>query len=327
LAEPGGETVRSWVVAAEAAPGRVDRVLADGFGDLSRSRIQALIGQGRVNSAGRTITDSAERVKSGQVLELRIPAPEPARPEAQALPLVIVYEDQHLLVLDKPAGLVVHPAPGNPDHTLVNALLAHCAGGLSGVGGVLRPGIVHRLDKETSGLMVVAKTDRAHAGLSAQFADRSLSRTYQALVWGVPVPAAGEISGAIGRNPGDRKSMAVVASGGKPATTRYRVMQGFAAPVALVECRLLTGRTHQIRVHLAAIGHGVIGDPLYGHAPAPARLKSWPAAVREALLGFPRQALHARAIEFLHPLSGQRMAFSCGLPPDMAELIALLEIT
>lgn len=319
---PAGQR-RHVTIPAEAAGERTDRALAAALDGLSRARIQALLAQGQVWSDGVTVVDAAKRVKGGQRFDIFLPDPEPAEPVAQTIPLDIVHEDSALLVLDKPAGLVVHPAPGNPDRTLVNALLAHCGAGLSGIGGVARPGIVHRLDKDTSGLMVVAKNDLAHAGLSAQFADRSLSRDYLALVRGVPQPRSGRIEGAIGRDPRNRKRMALVRAGGRHAATRYRVLRVFVAagqPVAsLVECALETGRTHQIRVHLTSIGHPLVGDPLYG---GPVRGKGPEAALFK---GFPRQALHATRLRFRHPVSGEPMQFERPLPADMKALIATLE--
>ena len=312
------------VVPAEAAGERLDKVLAAAFADLSRSRLRALLEQGHVGTDGRTITDPSHRVKPGQRYQVTVPPPEPATPEAQALPLAVVYEDEDVLVIDKPAGMVVHPAPGNPDLTLVNALLAHCEGSLSGIGGVCRPGIVHRLDKDTSGLLVVAKSDRAHAGLSGQFESRTIRRTYAALVWGLPKPAQGTVSGAIGRSRADRKKMAVVTTGGKAAVTHYRLLRAFGLAAALVECRLETGRTHQIRVHLASIGHPVIGDPVYGGGLTPARAKRLPEALKPLFAAFRRQALHARRLEFLHPADGRPLAFEAELPEDMGHLIQAL---
>ena len=318
------ETVLVCAVPAEAAGERLDKLLAATFADLSRSRLKALLEQGDVGCDGRTITDPSHRVKPGQEFTVTVPPPEPATPEPQAMPLTIVYEDADLLVIDKPAGMVVHPAPGNPDFTLVNALLAHCGDSLSGIGGVSRPGIVHRLDKDTSGLLVAAKSDRAHAGLSEQFGDRSISRTYAALVWGLPNPTAGTVTGAIGRSSADRKKMAVVRSGGKAAVTHYRVRQGFGLAAALVECKLETGRTHQIRVHLASIGHPVVGDPVYGGGLTAARAKRLPEAARPLFTAFARQALHARRLEFLHPADRRPLAFEVELPEDMKMLIAAL---
>ncbi|HET8726858.1 MAG TPA: RluA family pseudouridine synthase [Alphaproteobacteria bacterium] len=307
------------VIVPEGASGRLDKVLAAASEDLSRSRLQALIAAGRVAGDGATIDDPSYRVKPGQRFEIAVPPPEAAEPEAQQIALDVLYEDSDLLVVDKPAGMVVHPAAGNRDRTLVNALLAHCGDRLSGIGGVARPGIVHRLDKDTSGLMVVAKNDAAHAALSAQFADRSLSRTYQAVVRGMPASRSGEIEGAIGRSPRDRKKMAVVERGGKPALTRYRVLRAVGLAAALVECTLATGRTHQIRVHLAAIGHPLVGDPLYG---GPVRGSG---GTRQAMRTFPRQALHAVGLRFRHPRDGQEMRFESVLPNDIATLIRNLE--
>jgi 23S rRNA pseudouridine1911/1915/1917 synthase len=289
----------------------------------SRSRLKALIAGGAVSENGATISDPSRRVKSGQTLTLVFPAAAPAALEPQSLPLAIVYEDEHLIVIDKPPGLVVHPAPGNPDRTLVNALLAHCGGTLSGIGGVARPGIVHRLDKDTSGLLVVAKTDAAHHGLAGQFAGHQVQRTYAAVVWGVPRPARGEIAGAIGRSARDRKKMAVVRGGrGKAALTRYRVLKPLAHGAAsLVQCELATGRTHQIRVHLAAAGHPLIGDPVYGR---PAARRQVPPALAAAA-AFPRQALDAYTLGFEHPISHKRLQFSRMYYNDINVLIDTLE--
>jgi 23S rRNA pseudouridine1911/1915/1917 synthase len=240
------------------------------------------------------------------------------------MPLAIRFEDAHLIVIDKPAGMVVHPAPGNPDGTLVNALIAHCGAGLSGIGGVRRPGIVHRLDKDTSGLMVVAKTEAAHHALSRDFAVRRIDRAYAAIVWGVPAPPAGEIAGNIGRSTTNRKKMTVVGEGrGKMAVTRYRVERSFHSQAALVECRLATGRTHQIRVHLAHRGHPLIGDRLYGTRAGRAIARSASLGVRIA--AFPRQALHARLLGFTHPADRERLVFESPLPADLCELAANLE--
>ncbi len=324
---PGVEAagaVLTCVVPAEAAGERLDKMLAASFNDLSRSRLRALLDQGHVVFGGLTITDPSHRVKPGQVFEVRVPPPEQATPEPQAMPLRVVFEDDEVLVIDKAAGMVVHPAPGNRDQTLVNALLAHCGDSLSGIGGVCRPGIVHRLDKDTSGLLVVAKSDRAHAGLSSQFGDRTISRTYAAVVWGVLNPLAGTVSGAIGRSRADRKKMAVVTAVGRAAVTHYRQLRAFGTAAALVECRLETGRTHQIRVHLASIGHPVIGDKAYGGGITPARAKRVPETLKPMLGAFPRQALHARRLEFLHPTNGQPLAFEAALPEDISLLIAAL---
>ena len=314
------ETRRRFTVPRAEDRARLDRLLADHVPALSRSRLKNLIETGRVSIAGATITEPGYRVKPGQAVTLVIPPPVDETPRAQAIPLQIAYEDEDLIVVEKPAGLVVHPAPGNPDRTLVNALLAHCGASLSGIGGVRRPGIVHRLDKDTSGLMVAAKHDAAHRGLSAQFATRRLSRTYRAVVWGVPRPAEGRIEGAIGRDVRNRKRMAVRRSGGKPAVTRYRVLQSSAALWSLVECRLETGRTHQIRVHMAHLGHPLMGDALYGGA----RRRRLDEHTRTALAHCPRQALHAAALGFVHPVSGAELAFESPLPADMRALIEAL---
>jgi 23S rRNA pseudouridine1911/1915/1917 synthase len=299
---------------------RLDRVLAAHLGEFSRTRLKQLVTAGRVSLDGAAIRDPSMRVKAGQRFAIAVPPPADDRPAPQVLPLDIRYEDAHVIVIDKPAGLVVHPAPGNPDRTLVNALLAHCGASLAGIGGVRRPGIVHRLDKDTSGLMVAAKTDEAHQKLAADFAARRIERAYQAFVWGVPVAAQGEIAAAIGRSPVNRKKMAVVKKGGKAAVTRWRVVRRFGAVAALVECRLATGRTHQIRVHLAAEGYPLIGDPTYGRR-APANL---PAAARAAA-EFTRQALHAGRLGFTHPATGAALLFESELPGDMAALKRALE--
>ena len=309
---------------AAGAAGRLDKVLAEALAasrpELSRSRLKALIEAGLVQCDGRTIDDPSMAVKPGQRFAISVPPVRPAVPAPQDIALAIVYEDELLLVIDKPAGMVVHPAAGNPDGTLVNALLAHCGTELSGIGGVARPGIVHRLDKDTSGLMVVAKTDRAHRALAAQFADRSLSREYAALVHGVPPAPSGEIAGAIGRDPHHRKRMAVVAAGGKPALTRYRTERAYGPYASLLDCRLATGRTHQIRVHLASIGHPVVGDRLYTRR-RPGTIQALP-----PLHGFPRQALHAQRLRLIHPATLEEMAFTSAVPKDFGALLRWLEL-
>ena len=308
----------------EDAGVRLDRFLAGALADLSRSRIKRLIQDGHVASGGATITDPSYRVKPAQGFEVTIPASSELPLVPQSMDLSVVHEDADLLVIDKPAGLVVHPGPGRPDETLVNALLAHCGDSLSGIGGVKRPGIVHRLDKDTSGLIVVAKNDRAHRALARQFAERSIDRAYCAVVWGVPKPPAGEIEGNIGRHPRHRKKMAVVgAARGKPALTRYATERAFGSHAALVRCTLATGRTHQIRVHLAHIGHPLIGDPVYGRAGG-GRVRGLGSAA-EAVAAFSRQALHAAVIGFDHPVSGERLKFSSPLPHDMHRLLDALE--
>lgn len=298
---------------------RLDRALSAALPSLTRSRVKALIESRRVALAdGRTIEEPSRKVKTGEQFVVDVPEPEAAEPEAQALDLDILYEDSDLLVLNKPAGLVVHPAPGNPDHTLVNALLAHCGDSLSGIGGVRRPGIVHRLDKNTSGVMVVAKNDAAHQALSKLFAAHDLTRIYQALVWGMPQAAKGIIEAAIGRHPVDRKRMSVRKTSGRKAVTDYWVERRFGPPLkpiaSLVGAKLGTGRTHQVRVHLAHIGCPVVGDPVYGRK---SRNASGPASLKE----FGRQALHAAVLEFRHPTTHKTMRFASELPQDFQMLL------
>lgn len=307
----------------EAAGERADRFLASRIGSLSRSRVKALIEAGRVSRDGTALKDPSESVRPGATYAIDLPPLEPAIPLPQAMPLTILHEDRDLIVLDKPAGLVVHPAPGNLDGTLVNALLAHAGEDLPGIGGEKRPGIVHRLDKDTSGVMVVAKTETAHRALSEAFATRDLDREYIALVWGVPGTVSGEVEAPIGRHPTDRKRMAVVTRGGKHALTRWRLDRAWGTACALLRCRLATGRTHQIRVHMAHIGHPLVGDPVYLRR-LPAAARTLAAEAREALLVFPRQALHAASLGFRHPVTGAAMQFQASLPPDMATLLELL---
>lgn len=303
---------------------RLDRMLALHLSELSRTRLKRLIEDGYVTQQGVVLRDPSLRVKSDQKFVVILSQIEDTALPAQPIALDIRFEDKHLIVIDKPPGMVVHPAPGNPEGTLVNALLAHCGAGLSGIGGVRRPGIVHRLDKDTSGLMVVAKTESAHASLSRDFATRRIERAYAAFVWGVPVPSTGEIAGDIGRSPVNRKKMAVVGPGkGKPALTRYRVESAFKDLAALVECRLATGRTHQIRVHLAHVGHPLIGDPVYGTRAGRALARSGPTGARIAAT--PRQALHARLLGFAHPSNGRHLEFESPLPTDLRDLVESLE--
>ena len=311
------------VASPEAAGQRTDRFLANAIGTLSRSRVKSLIQEGAVHRNDVVLRNPADPARAGALYRLQCPAPAPARPEPQAIPFTILHEDQDLIVLDKPAGLVVHPAPGNQDGTLVNALLAHCGDTLPGIKGERRPGIVHRLDKETSGVMVVAKTEQALARLSASFAARDLDRHYVAVVWGTPASASGEIAGAIGRDPRDRKRMAVVDRGGKQALTRYETARTWFPHASLLRCQLATGRTHQIRVHLAAAGHPLIGDPVYLRR-IPAVARALAPEVRAALLDFPRQALHAASLGFRHPATGQPLFFERQIPPDMQRLIDAL---
>jgi 23S rRNA pseudouridine1911/1915/1917 synthase len=315
-----GVSIIRATIAEEAAGWRLDRALAAAVPTLSRERLKALISGGEVsNEAGLAVRDPAVKAAPGALFEVRVPVPRPAHNEPQDLPLEIVFEDEHLLVVDKPAGMVVHPAAGNLDGTLVNALLHHCAGRLSGIGGVARPGIVHRIDKDTSGLLVVAKTDRAHEGLAAQFAAHSIDRRYQAIVAGVPNPTAGTVDAPLARSAANRQKMAIVAAGrGKRAVTHYRTLQ-VLRNAALVECRLETGRTHQVRVHMASLGHPLLGDPVYGKPRADHR---------ELLnqLDFRRQALHAELLGFLHPISKEYLSFKSAVPPDMQELFRALTV-
>jgi len=295
-------------IGEDKASGRLDRTLAGEIDALSRSRIQTLIADGHVSVDGEVVRDADRKTELAQVFVVDVPAPAPAVPQPRAIPLEVVYEDDHLIVIDKPAGLVVHPSAGHADDTLVNALLHHCRGSLSGIGGVTRPGIVHRLDKDTSGLMVVAKDDAAHQGLAAQFAAHSVDRAYQAVVWGVPAEKMGRIEGNIGRHRVNRKKMAVLPGGGKPAVTGYEVLKRFGLVAALVECRLETGRTHQIRVHMAHIGHSVIGDPLYGGRPK-RHVERMPDHVRREVQQLKTQLLHAYFLRFEHPITGKGMQF------------------
>ncbi|MFN3515641.1 MAG: RluA family pseudouridine synthase [Novosphingobium sp.] len=311
----GGDSIISGTL---TGGGRLDRALAAASG-LSRERVKALLGEGRVLLAGQAAAQASLKVADGTSFEIRVPAAIPAEAAPQDIALTIVFEDEHLIVVDKPAGLVVHPAAGNRDGTLVNALLHHCRGQLSGIGGVERPGIVHRIDKDTSGLLVVAKTDKAHEGLARQFADHSIERAYLAIVQGRPMPPAGTVSGLIGRSDHDRKKMAVLderGRRGKHAVTHYRTVEAFAA-ASLVECRLETGRTHQVRVHMASIGHALLGDPVYGRTPTRFR----PLLNR---LRFARQALHAAVLGFIHPVTGAARRFEATLPADMAGLLVEL---
>ncbi|MBT2188901.1 RluA family pseudouridine synthase [Sphingobium nicotianae] len=301
------------------AGSRLDRALATLFPDLSRERVKALILQGHVTGpGGGAVSDPSLKVKADTAFALAIPEATPAEAVAQEIDLVIAYEDQHLIVIDKPAGMVVHPAAGNLDGTLVNALLHHCAGQLSGIGGVARPGIVHRIDKDTSGLLVVAKSDIAHEGLAKQFKDHSIERRYLAIVNGRPSPSSGKVDQWIGRSDGDRKKMAVQREGrGKHAVTHYRTLEPLDR-AALVECRLETGRTHQVRVHLAHIGHPLLGDPVYS--------RGGPHRPLLAQLGFHRQALHAVKLGFIHPVTSKTLSFESPIADDMQQLFSHLSV-
>lgn len=326
----------------EAKGVRLDKALTEATEapGLSRSRIRALIEEGaveRLSEPGGTVTDASAKVKGGERYRIAVPPPQPAAPQPEKIPLAVVFEDAHLIVVDKPAGMVVHPAPGAYTGTLVNALLTHCGDTLSGIGGEKRPGIVHRIDKDTSGLLVVAKSDAAHQGLAAQFAAHDLERSYAALVWGAPSRSDARMAGlpavsfekswvrvetTIGRSRTDRKKMAVNIRDGRRAVTRFRMMEA-VGPCSLLECRLETGRTHQIRVHLTHLGHPLVGDQTYGRSRVPPA--SLPEATREMLAGFPRQALHARTLGFVHPVTGENLRFDSALPDDLAALVTLLQ--
>jgi 23S rRNA pseudouridine1911/1915/1917 synthase len=307
---------------AEGMAARLDRALADAAPELSRARIQALLAEGAVRRGAEIVTDASARPLPG-LYRIDIPPPTPATPRPEAIPLTVLYEDAHLIVVDKPAGMAAHPAPGSETGTLVNALLAHCGASLSGIGGVARPGIVHRLDKDTSGVMVAAKTDAAHRGLAALFERHDIERVYLALSRGAPRNASGTVATRIGRSPRDRKKMAVLARGGREAVTHYRTLTTFgpaARPqAAKIACRLETGRTHQIRVHLAHIGAPCLGDPLYG-AGARGDLGAWAGAA------LPRQALHAAVLGFVHPITGEALRFETDPPADIARTAKALEL-
>ena len=325
----------SLVVCEEEAGERLDRLPGRRRLDISRSRFQDLIAAGRVMVDGQTIGEPNRRVKPGETVTFSFPEPAPARPQAEPIGLSIVFEDSHLIVIDKPAGLVVHPGHGNWTGTLVNALIAHCGDSLAGIGGERRPGIVHRLDKDTSGVMVVAKTDQAHRGLSEQFAahgrDGRLSRAYLALVWGRPPRRVGRIDAAVGRKAGNRTKMDVVRETiGRHAATRYEVIESFPpdeerARASLIRCVLETGRTHQIRVHMAHIGHPLLGDNAYG-AGFKTSAGTLGARAQGALAALGRQALHAAELGFVHPATAERMNFEAPPPRDFAELLSALRV-
>jgi 23S rRNA pseudouridine1911/1915/1917 synthase len=313
-------------VAPENAGERLDRFLAAAASgqNLSRTRVKSLIGMGHASIDGVIVRDPSQLLRSGQTASLSLPPPADAMPSGETIPLHIVFEDEHLLVIDKPAGLVVHPAGGHETGTLVNALIAHCGASLSGIGGVKRPGIVHRLDKDTSGLLVVAKTDAAHQGMAKLFADHGktlpLTRAYLAFVWGNPTRPSGTIDAPLARHAAGREKIAVVPAGrGRHAVTRWRVIENFAGEASLVSCTLETGRTHQIRVHMAHMGHPVLGDPLYaaGFKSKAARL---PPAAKACLDSLARQALHAAELGFPHPVTGIQMGFRSALPRELQRL-------
>ena len=297
---------REYIVEAEGAGQRIDRFLSGEDTGLSRSALQGLVVEGHVLCNGKTPAKSL-KLKAGDIILLEIPDAKPIEAVPQEIPLDIIYEDAHLLVVNKPKGMVVHPAPGNPDGTLVNALLWHCKGSLSGIGGEIRPGIVHRIDKDTSGLIIAAKNDLAHAALAAQLKDHSLARTYVCIVCGKIKDDSGTIDAPIGRHPADRKKMAVTEKNSRSAVTHWRVLERFSG-YTLVECKLETGRTHQIRVHMAYRGHPILGDMVYGH--------------KKPELGQDSQCLHAKELRFVHPRTGQLVTVCCELPDYF---IALLE--
>lgn len=310
---------------------RLDRVLANAMPGRSRSFLKKLIEEGRLrrdDRLGRTIKEPSYRVKQGELFFLEVPDVVDAKPNGEDIPLDVIFEDNDLIVINKQAGLVVHPAPGNHSGTLVNALIAHCGESLQGIGGVRRPGIVHRLDKDTSGLMVAAKTEVAHKVLTTQFAERTVERAYTAIVWGLPQPAIGTIEGNIGRSRRNRQKMSVRHQGGKPARTNYTVEEVFLGGIAtLLECRLDTGRTHQIRVHLANEGHPVIGDPIYGGGATQARLKSVGEDVAKLFSKLDQQLLHARLLGFLHPITGDNHRFEVEYSPKIDQMINFLRKT
>lgn len=303
---------------------RLDHFLVTAMPDLTRARLQGVIKSGHVFLGGHPITQPSSKLTLDQRITVEIPELTDPIPQGQKVDFTIVYEDEDLLVINKPAGLVVHPGAGNPDKTLVNGLIEHCGDSLSGIGGVKRPGIVHRLDKGTSGLMVVAKNDFAHHALSAQFADRSLSRRYYAFCWGRVKQTTGTVEGGMGRDPRNRQRMKILNYGGKESKTNYRVIQYFENQVTWVECRLETGRTHQIRVHMQTLGHPLLGDNTYGKVPRAAA-----ESLRRAVLEFSptgeRPALHAFEIKFKHPRTGKQKVYNCNLPADLQTFVDTLE--
>lgn len=297
---------------------RLDKFIAESNKDFSRSQIQKLIENGYVFADDEVIADKNFKTRLGDIYQITLPEPEAATPAAEDIELDVLYEDNDLIVVNKPAGMTVHPAAGVTHGTLVNALLYHCRNSLSGIGGVLRPGIVHRIDRNTSGILVVAKNDIAHRGLAQQFFDHSIERTYLAFVYGVPNPLKGTIEGNIARSPYDRKKMALVASGGKTAITHYETLETYKNAVSLVKCNLETGRTHQIRVHLSSIGCHLIGDEIYQGKKSTIAL---PLPLKNYVNSFPRQALHATSLGFIHPKTQEYLSFQVDLPEDMQNLM------
>lgn len=298
---------------------RLDRFLAEHLDGFSRNRIKPLVQEGHTLRDGAVFTDPSKKVRLGEIYQITVPPAIDPDPQPEDIPLDIVFEDEHLVVVNKPAPLVVHPAAGNWSGTLVNALLYHCGDSLSGIGGVKRPGIVHRIDKETSGLMVVAKTDQAHQGLAALFEKHDIERTYKAVVWGRVYPTSGRIEANLGRDPHNRKRMSVVA-GGKTAVTHYKLEENFSDVACLVQCNLETGRTHQIRVHMGHIGHSLVGDPVYSR-PKLNRTKSLPESRQTIIRKFSRQALHAQTLGFVHPVTNKPLKFEVEFPRDIMKLL------
>jgi 23S rRNA pseudouridine1911/1915/1917 synthase len=335
--EADGGEIRETVAPVDALGDRVDAWLAKAWPDISRARIQGLIGAGKLSADGAPVTHAKEKTRPGARYELILPAPEPASPEPENIPLSIVFEDEHLIVVDKAAGMAAHPAPGSMRGTLVNALLHHCASSLSGIGGVARPGIVHRIDKDTTGLVVVAKHDAAHQGLAKLFFKHDIERVYYAITRGAPKERAGTIDNRLVRSGEDRRKFVVVrdpeSQAGKRAITQYWTMETFGQHIgesagrpaaALMECRLQTGRTHQIRAHLAHLGAPLIGDPLYGKQRGLSAAGPHGSAAEAAVRAFPRQALHAAVLGFVHPITGAALRFQSPLPADMEALLEIL---
>lgn len=337
--EPASEP-HDFAIGADDAGARLDKWLSERLEDLTRTRLKALIEGGALARGGETFTDPSWKLREGEAYRLTVPPVADPTPKPEAIPLDVVYEDADLIVVNKPAGMVVHPAAGAWTGTLVNALLAHCGDSLSGIGGVARPGVVHRLDKETSGLIVAAKNDAAHQGLAKAFSVHDIDRVYEALAHGAPRPGAGTIDAALARASSDRKKMAVVDeathNNARRAVTHYKVLESFGrtraklkgdAVASLIECRLETGRTHQIRAHLSHIGHPLLGDPVYGRAPGLAGVRPGDEAADRALAvlkKFRRQALHARVLGFAHPITGEAMRFEREAPADFQKLLAAL---
>ncbi len=307
---------------------RLDKVLAERLPELSRTRLKALILDGCVKMDSGILTKPSLKLEGDEIITVNVPEAVDDTPKPENIPLDIVYEDEHLLVINKPSGLVVHPAAGHHQGTLVNALLYHCKDTLSGIGGVKRPGIVHRLDQDTTGLMVVAKTDKAHAGLSEQLADKSMYRVYHALCLGRMIPPTGKIVRSLDRHSGNRLKQIVVKRGGREAVTNYRLLEGYKDELSLVECRLETGRTHQIRVHMLDRKNPIVCDPLYG--PQPTAIKAalkrggWDEEVEQKIMSFPRQLLHAKELGFIHPISGEKVLHEIDYPADFKEILELL---